>query len=173
MSRSALDLEVIFSDRIRALADDAMQDAHDRCLRLGTAESCTGGLLATLLTDLPGVSHCFECGFVVYSDEAKTRLLGIPGDVIAAHGAVSERVAREMAERARDRGDAHIAISITGFAGPAGEDDEEGLVYIASARAGGLTDVQEHHFGPLGRDAVRARALEAALLLLRSGIRAL
>lgn len=114
------DFGQVISGDARALANAVLKRADSEGLLLATAESCTGGLLATLLTDIPGLSHCFECGFVVYSDQAKIGLLGIPRDVIERHGAVSRNTACEMAQRALANCDAHFALSITGFAGPAG-----------------------------------------------------
>ncbi|WP_066560072.1 CinA family protein [Croceicoccus bisphenolivorans] len=159
--------QVISSDA-RSLAHTVLERAVSKGLLLATAESCTGGLLATLLTDIPGLSHCFECGFVVYSDQAKIGLLGIPHDVIDRHGAVSRTTACQMAERALARCGAHFALSATGFAGPAGPGDEAGLVHIAVASTHGDIAHEEHHFGPLGRDQVRQKTLVTALKLLAS-----
>ena len=166
------DFQAILSPRVRKLARSVLESAKRKGLCIATAESCTGGLLSTLLTDLPGVSHCFECGFVVYSDEAKSKLLGIAPEVIKKHGAVSSRVAQKMATQALDRCDADVAIAITGFAGPSSSGDEEvGLVFIAAARSGSKSEIREFHFGEVGRDLVRLRALECALDLLADAIR--
>src|SRR5688572_696473 len=97
-------------------AEEVLQQAHDRDLKLATAESCTGGLLAALLTDVPDRSHVFERGFVVYSEDAKCDLLGIAHDKVDRCGAVSAEVAREMAKGALHRSRADVALSITGFA---------------------------------------------------------
>lgn len=161
--------QVISSDA-RSLAHAVLERADSKGLLLATAESCTGGLLATLLTDIPGLSHCFECGFVVYSDQAKIGLLGISREVIDRHGAVSRTTACQMAERALASCNAHFALSVTGFAGPAGPDDEEGLVHIAVASTLGEIAHEEHHFGPLGRDQVRQKTLVTALKLLANQI---
>lgn len=159
---------MMFSDA-RALARKILELADRKGLCLATAESCTGGLLATLLTDVPGVSHCFECGFVVYSDDSKSQLLGIPRDLIEQHGAVSRAIACEMACRALANSNAHAALAVTGFAGPAGEADEEGLVFIAVVTSSGHLDHEEHHFGPIGRDGVRdLTAMNGLSLLLKT-----
>lgn len=166
------DFQAILSPRVRELARTVLEEAERKNLCIATAESCTGGLLSTLLTDLPGVSHCFECGFVVYSDEAKARLLGIPPEEIEKYGAVSSRIAEEMAARALERSCADVGLAITGFAGPgSSEEEEEGLVFIAAASPGSQPEHREFHFGKVGRDMVRLRALECALNLLAHTIR--
>jgi nicotinamide-nucleotide amidase len=132
-------------------------------LRLATAESCTGGLLASVLTDVEGCSHAFDCGFVVYSDSAKSCMLGVPAHLLDCEGAVSKAAAIAMAEGALDRSDADIAVALTGFAGPAGPDGEEGLVHFAAATKGRRTLHRECHFGKLGRGAIRIECLVEAL----------
>ena len=149
---------------LRGLARHVLTLVDRKGLRMATAESCTGGLLSTILTDIPGLSHRFECGFVVYSEAAKTQLLGVPRDLIKEQGAVSKHVAVEMARRALDRSKADLAISITGFAGPGGCGDEEGLVHIGVASTHCPVWHAEFHFGAIGRDAIRARTLEECLL---------
>jgi nicotinamide-nucleotide amidase len=134
--------------------------ACDRDLVLAAAESCTGGMLASLLTDVEGVSHAFDRGFVTYSAAAKTDMLGVPAALIEAEGAVSKAVAVAMAEGALARSDAHIAVAITGFAD---KGEEPGLVHFACARAGRMTAHREAHFGPVGRGATRIAALEVAV----------
>ncbi|MBO0749526.1 MAG: CinA family protein [Porphyrobacter sp.] len=135
-------------------------------MTLATAESCTGGLLAALLTDIRGRGHVFDRGFVVYSKDAKCDLLGIARDKVDTCGEVSEAIAREMANGALRRSLADVAVSITGFAGPGGPDDEEGLVHFACARRNGETCHREEHFGAIGRDGVRIAALETALEMI-------
>ena len=153
-----------------------VKDVLDRCrdggLRLATVESCTGGLLAALLTDVEGRGHVFERGFVVYSDDAKCDLLGISRQTVETCGAVSEATAREMALGAVRRSRADIALAITGFAGPAGPGDEEGLVHFACAQRQGGACGRAEHFGPIGRQGVRVAALNVALELLEEAIRA-
>jgi nicotinamide-nucleotide amidase len=154
-----------------AMQDEAMRllDAlRSQGLRLATAESCTGGLVAALLTEIPGSSDVVERGFVTYSNEAKMECLGVASDLLAAHGAVSEAVARAMAEGAVKHSHAAIAVSVTGVAGPGGSSEAKpvGLVHLAAARSGGSTLHQECRFGDIGRAEVRARSVEAALALL-------
>ncbi|HZF76482.1 MAG TPA: CinA family protein [Acetobacteraceae bacterium] len=142
-----------------------------RGLTLATAESCTGGLIAAALTAIPGSSATVLAGYVTYSNEAKARMLGVPGAVLAAVGAVSEEVARHMAEGAlRDSG-ADVAVSCTGIAGPGGATSGKpiGLVFIGRARRGMGTEVERHVF-PGDRGAVRAATVDAAFALIRRAI---
>lgn len=134
--------------------------ACERDLTFATAESCTGGMLASLLTDVQGVAHAFERGFVTYTNEAKSELLGVPIKLIEREGAVSRAVAIAMAEGALARSRANIALSITGFA-DAG--DEPGLVHFGCARAGRTTAHREEHFGPVGRGATRIKCMKVAI----------
>jgi nicotinamide-nucleotide amidase len=139
-------------------------------LKLATAESCTGGMIAARLTDIAGSSDVVERGFVTYSNEAKHELLGVPLDLIASVGAVSEEVARAMAEGAVARSRADVALAVTGIAGPGGATPTKpvGLVHLACARRGGVT-LHERHVFPGDRAAVRAASVAAALALaLRS-----
>jgi nicotinamide-nucleotide amidase len=132
-------------------------------LRLATAESCTGGMLASLLTDVRGVAHAFERGFVTYTEEAKTELLGVPADLIEKHGVVSRQVAIAMAEGALKRSRANIALATTGFAD---EGDEPGLVHLACARNGRETSHREAHLGSIGRGEVRLATLMLAVQMM-------
>jgi nicotinamide-nucleotide amidase len=140
---------------------------------IATAESCTGGLVAALLTEIAGSSAVVERGFVTYSNEAKTELVGVPADLIAAHGAVSEPVARAMAEGALAHSRAHVAVAITGIAGPGGATAAKpvGLVHFGLARRGAPVLHLERRYGDLGREIVRRRAVEDALGLLEQAIR--
>jgi nicotinamide-nucleotide amidase len=147
-----------------------LDKAHDRELKLATAESCTGGLLAALLTDVRGRGHAFDRGFVTYTDESKADLLGIPLETIKEHNAVSRTVALAMASGALERSNADVAVSITGFAGPGGEDDEEGLVHFGCARRDGTNCHREEHFGAIGRAGVRIAALEVALAMVEEAL---
>lgn len=148
-----------------------LEAACARDLSIVTAESCTGGLLASLLTDVEGASHAFERGFVVYSARAKCELLGIAAEKIDRCGAVSEDVARAMAEGALLHSDGDIALAITGFAGAGGPGDEPGLVHIACRRHDdGAAWHRECHFGDRGRGPVREAALEVALDLLEEAL---
>ena len=163
-------LSAALPDEVEALARDLLKAADEADKRLATAESCTGGLLASLLTDIPGDSHVFERGFVTYSDDAKCDLLGIERERIDDCGAVSEEVARAMADGALRRSGADIAVSVTGFAGPAGDDDEEGLVHFGCAAKGRATQVRCEHFGAIGRAGVRRQAVRTALEMMREAV---
>jgi nicotinamide-nucleotide amidase len=138
-------------------------------LRLATAESCTGGLLASLLTDMPGQSHAFDRGFVTYSNTSKHEMLGVPTEVLQMDGPVSEPAARAMAEGALARSQADLAVSITGFA-EGGPGQTAGLVHFAVARTGRSTRHRRACFGDVGRAEVRLRALETALEMLRESL---
>jgi len=153
------------------LAETALAKAREKQLFIATAESCTGGLVAGALTAVPGSSSAFDRGFVTYSNEAKADMLGVDPELIAAHGAVSEEVARAMARGALINSRAGVAVAITGIAGPDGGSAEKpvGLVHFAAARklADGVRVVhREARFGDIGRLEVRARSVETALALL-------
>ena len=166
----AAELEPILPDELEDRARSVMEGLSEREWKVATAESCTGGLLAALLTDLPGKSHAFERGFVSYSDSAKCDLLGLEHRMVQNCGAVSRDVALAMAEGALDRSQATVAVSITGFAGPGGEEDEEGLVHFGCACDGKKTAHREEHFGAIGRAGVRLAALDAALEMLEAAL---
>ncbi|HTU55060.1 MAG TPA: CinA family protein [Acetobacteraceae bacterium] len=138
-----------------------------RGLKLAAAESCTGGLVAAVLTSIPGSSDVFERGFVTYSNEAKETMLGVPAALIEREGAVSEAVAKEMAAGAIRNSSASLAVSITGVAGPGGGTPQKpvGLVWLGAARFGGEVRSERHLF-PGDRAAVRAASVAAALALL-------
>lgn len=149
------------------LAKHVLQEACDRGLMLVTAESCTGGLLASLLTDIPGSSHAFDRGFVTYTDEAKHELLGVPMEVLREHSAVSKEAALAMAEGAIRRSQEAVAVAITGYAeGSERRGTEAGLVHFASARTGRPARHREEHFGDIGRARVRIACLEVALNMM-------
>jgi len=137
-------------------------------LRVATAESCTGGLIGALLTEIPGSSDVFERGFITYSNRAKTEMLGVPDKLIAGEGAVSEFVARRMAEGAVRLSHAQAAVAVTGIAGPGGgtSDKPVGLVHIAAAHEGAETLHEKHLFSDIGRGPIRSESVEAALRLL-------
>jgi len=150
------------------LAASELLDAYRRAgLRLATAESCTGGMIAARLTDIAGSSDVVERGFVTYSNAAKSELLGVPAPLIAKHGAVSAQVARAMAEGALSRAPVDVAIAVTGIAGPGGASPGKpvGLVYLAAARKTRETVVERHQF-PGDRTAVRLATVEAAFGLI-------
>jgi nicotinamide-nucleotide amidase len=134
-----------------------------RELKLATAESCTGGLLASLFTDIDGCSHAFERGIVAYTEEAKEELLGVPAALLEEHGAVSKPVALAMVESLLKRSNADITVSTTGFAGAAGPGNEEGLVHFGCARRGRASLHREEHFGPRGRQGIRQACVRTVL----------
>ena len=147
-----------------------MRQLCDGNLTIATAESCTGGMLAALLTDIEGAGHAFERGFVTYTKRSKTELLGLDADLLEQNEAVSEPVARAMAEGALARSSADLALGVTGFAGPAGERCEEGLVHFALARRGQQTVHRVEHFGSAGRGPVRVESLKAMLEMLEEAL---
>jgi len=163
-------LEPAIPDDLDRKAEQLMHRLCDKGLTVATAESCTGGMLAALLTDIEGAGHGFDRGFVTYSKKSKTDLLGIEPGLLEPNDAVSEVVARAMAEGALKRSKAAIAIGVTGFAGPAGPDKEEGLVHFALARREGRTVHVEKHFGPKGRGDIRVQSLKTMLEMLERSL---
>lgn len=141
--------------------------ARAKGIRITTAESCTGGMIAAALTDIAGSSDVFERGFVTYSNAAKTEMLAVPATLIETYGAVSEEVARAMAQGALSYADAHIAVSVTGIAGPGGSEHKpEGRVCFGLATQGQQTLVETIEYGPLGRAGVRGASVDHALQLI-------
>lgn len=163
-------LEPALPDHLDEQAERLMRAICDRELTLATAESCTGGMFAALMTDIEGCGHGFDRGFVTYSKEAKRELLGIDRELLDRNDAVSEPVARAMAEGALGRSRADLALGVTGFAGPAGDGCEEGLVHFALARRGGETIHREEHFGAAGRGPVRVKSLKVMLEMLEQAV---
>ncbi|MGA9794095.1 MAG: CinA family protein [Rhizomicrobium sp.] len=159
----------MFSSPLLRLAEVVLAEAREQKLRIATAESCTGGLIAGLLTEIPGSSDVVDRGFVVYSNRAKQDMLGVPGDLIADMGAVSEPVARMMAEGAVENSHAHVAVAVTGVAGPGGGTPLKpiGLVHIAVCRERRSIVHEAHRFGDIGRSEIRMKTVQAALELLR------
>lgn len=158
----------------RRLAENVLAACRAAGLTMATAESCTGGMIAAALTDIPGSSDVVDRGFVTYSNAAKTAMLGVPAEMIAEHGAVSEPVARAMAEGALAAApDVGLAVAVTGVAGPGGgtEAKPEGLVHFACARRGTPTVAVQIPFGALGRDTVRAATVTQALTMLLAAAR--
>jgi nicotinamide-nucleotide amidase len=152
---------MIAEDKARAL----IEAARARGWKIATAESCTGGLVGAAITDVAGSSDVFDRGFVTYSYPAKVAMLGVPQLLLTDHGAVSEAVARAMAEGALAASDAEVAVAVTGVAGPGASDAKpEGLAWFATATAEG-TRAERRDFGPVGRARVRARSVETALEL--------
>ena len=161
---------------IGAMIDDAIRDAAacvlDACrargLKVATAESCTGGLVAGALTEIPGSSDVLDLGFVTYSNAAKQAMLGVPASILERHGAVSRETADAMAAGALAMSDADLAVAITGIAGPGGGSAEKpvGLVHFAAAARDGRHVHREERYGDVGRSAVRRGAVAEALALL-------
>lgn len=136
-------------------------------LTVALAESCTGGMVAVALTDVPGSSAVFDRGFVTYSNEAKAEMLRVPPDLIERHGAVSEAVAIAMADGVLEACRADVAVAITGVAGPGGTTSKpEGLVHFACRRRGHPMISLRREFGPIGRERVRDASVDQALDLL-------
>ena len=161
---------MLFDAELEARAKALVETFITRGLKLATAESCTGGLVAGLITEIAGSSAALDRGFVVYSNEAKSDMLGVSPQTLGAFGAVSEQTARELAEGALARSRADIAISVTGIAGPGGgsADKPVGLVHFACARRGGALAHVERRFGDIGRAAVRRASIVQALDLLEA-----
>jgi len=158
----------MFSESIMSLAKNLMHAASDAKLSIAFAESCTGGLIAGAVTELDGASAVVDRGFVVYSNRAKTEMLGVSPELIGQYGAVSEEVARAMAEGGLRNSSADLALSCTGIAGPTGDTPTKpiGLVHFAAARKGHTTLHLECRFGNIGRAQVRMKSVEAGLKLL-------
>lgn len=158
----------MFDDALVKEAARILERYKAEGLKLVTAESCTGGLISALFTEVIGSSSVFERGFVTYSNEAKVGLLGVPFDVLDAKGAVSPEVAVAMAEGALANSYGDVAVSVTGIAGPGGGSAEKpvGLVYIAAKRKGGETKVVEQRFGKKHRSTIRMLTVRAAIGLL-------
>jgi len=148
-------------------AKKLLAELQRHALLIATAESCTGGLLAGLLTEVPGASGMLERGFVTYSNAAKIELLGVDKALIERYGAVSGEVARAMAEGALDNTPAHVALSVTGIAGPDGGSPEKpvGLVYVGVAGKGQETRTRECRFGNIGRCEIRLASVREAVSL--------
>lgn len=157
----------MFPEDIQTLARQVIETAARRGLKIATAESCTGGLVAAALTAVAGSSAVVDRGIVTYSNAAKTELLGVPTDLIETHGAVSEAVARAMAIGALSRSAAQVSVSVTGVAGPGGGTANKpvGLVHFAAVGPAGAIHA-EHRFGDTGREEVRLSSVSVALGLL-------
>ena len=162
----------MFPEDIQTLARQVIETAAARGLVLVTAESCTGGLVAGALTAIAGSSAVVERGFVTYSNASKTDLLAVPADLIEAHGAVSEPVARAMARGALAGSGADLSVSVTGVAGPGGGTAEKpvGLVHFSAVGPNGEINAM-HRFGDIGRDQVRLASVRVALGLLLERMR--
>ena len=147
-----------------------LERARVKGWRFATAESCTGGMVSASLTEVPGSSDVFDRGFVTYSNQAKQDMLGVRGETLTRFGAVSEETAAEMAEGALRHSSAHLAVSITGIAGPDGGTAEKpvGLVYFAAGRRDGPIASEGVMFGDLGRTEVQRRSVVHAMKMLRA-----
>jgi nicotinamide-nucleotide amidase len=164
-------LDPILPPDIDELTRAVLEAACDRELTLATAESCTGGLLASLLTDVPGCSHAFDRGFVVYTDDAKIALLDVPASLLPHGGSVSQSTAIAMADGAIKRSKADVAVSITGWAEEVGDPERPGgLVHFACARRGGYTHHRQAQFGDIGRGPLRIECLRVALKMLQQAV---
>jgi len=162
----------MFDDAMRAQSEQLLQKLRDNNLMIATAESCTGGLIAGLLTEIAGSSDVVERGYVTYSNEAKNECLGVPMELIEEHGAVSEDVARAMARGAVHRSRASISVAVTGVAGPGGGTAEKpvGLVHVAVARRSGDVLHKRLQLGVIGRAEVRMATVREALVLIEKAI---
>ncbi|MGV6803669.1 MAG: CinA family protein [Ruegeria sp.] len=150
---------------------DLLERAKALNVMIATAESCTGGMVVAALTDIPGSSAVVDRGFVTYTNDAKQDMLGVRAETLAAHGAVSEEVARDMAEGALAHSNAQLAVSITGIAGPGGSEHKpEGRVCFGLAAKGQPTTTETVEFGAAGRPNVRRAARDHALKLLENGL---
>jgi nicotinamide-nucleotide amidase len=158
----------MFTPELTGRAAAVLDLCRGKGLMLATAESCTGGLIAAVITSVPGSSDVLDCGFVTYSNAAKTRMTGVPAELIARHGAVSEEVARAMAEGALAHSAADVSVAVTGVAGPGGGTALKpvGLVHCAAARKGFPTHARVLRLGDIGRDGVRIETVRAALEMI-------
>lgn len=153
---------------IEETARRIVADFTEKKLLIATAESCTAGLIAGAITEIPGSSNVFDRGFVTYSNEAKREMIGVANATLKAHGAVSRPTALEMAQGAIGNSGANISIAVTGIAGPGGGTEEKpvGLVHLAAARTGYETLHREMRYGDIGRNAVRLATVRTALEML-------
>jgi len=153
---------------LRRTARRVLKLCRARGLRIATAESCTGGLVAAALTEIAGSSDVVECGFVTYSNEAKQKILGVPAATLKRHGAVSSETAAAMAAGALKNSQADLSVAVTGIAGPGGGSKQKpvGLVYFAAASRNGRRLARRRRYGKIGRSRVRLRSIAEALTLL-------
>ena len=158
------------SDELKAAASALLDLCRARGLKLATAESCTGGLVAGALTEIAGSSDVFDRGFVTYSNTAKQQMLGVPADILREHGAVSRQTAEAMVHGALTKSVADVVVAITGVAGPSGgsADKPVGLVHFAAATRAGAATHHEARYGDIGRAEVRQKSVFQALAMLRT-----
>jgi nicotinamide-nucleotide amidase len=157
------------SEELRIAATAVLAACRARDLKIATAESCTGGLVAGALTDIAGSSDVVDRGFVSYSNAAKQQMLGVPAETLRDHGAVSRQTAEAMARGALGKSNADLVVAITGIAGPGGGDANKpvGLVHFAAASRGGALTHAEMRYGDLGRAQVRRKSVLQALAMLK------
>lgn len=162
----------MYPTTIRNLALLVMDEAAERRVKIVTAESCTGGLIAGLFTEFSGSSKVIDRGFVTYSNQSKADVLGVAGDVLADYGAVSEPVARLMAEGALENSRANLSIAVTGIAGPGGGTPMKpvGTVHLACARENKAMIHEMLTLGDIGRHEIRMATIESALNMIRAQI---
>lgn len=162
----------MFPDHLLKQAEDILAICRERSVMLSTAESCTGGLISGLFTEIAGSSAVIDRGFVTYSNAAKSELLGVSPELLARHGSVSRETALAMADGALARSNAHLAVAVTGVAGPGGGSALKpvGLVHFALARTGAATRHMERRFGDMGRGPVRMATVEAAVDMLAKAL---
>jgi nicotinamide-nucleotide amidase len=161
---------IAVSDEVRDAAVAVLTVCRAHGLKIATAESCTGGLVAGALTDIAGSSEVVDRGFVTYSNEAKQKMLGVPAETITQHGAVSRETAEAMARGALGNADADLVVSITGIAGPGGGSAGKpvGLVHFAAASRNGALVHAEMRYGDIGRSDVRRKSVLQALTMLKA-----
>lgn len=160
------------SNEVFTLSTRVIASASEKDMLIATAESCTGGLIGGALTDIAGSSSAFDRGFITYSNHAKNEMLGVSMATIKADGAVSSSVAKAMAEGALERSNAHIAVAVTGIAGPGGGSLEKpvGLVWFGIAVKNKTTICEQHIFADDGREAIRLQTVHTALSLIQSAL---
>ena len=165
----------MIDDLLRRRAKKLLELCREKGVMIATAESCTGGLIAATLTEIAGSSDVVDRGFVTYSNDAKTEMLKVPAEMIVGHGAVSEPVARAMAEGALAKSRANIAVAVTGIAGPGGGSDEKpvGLVHLAVSDRENGTRHLERRYADTGRAGIRAATVSDAFDLITAAAESL
>ena len=158
---------MLFDKKLTDKAETLLRLAGEKHMRVATAESCTGGLISALLTEIPGSSVVIGRSFVTYSNRAKHEILHVPAELLREHGAVSEEVVRAMAQNTFDMTTAHLTVAVSGIAGPGGGSAEKpaGLVHMATCHEGDVI-LKKHEFGDIGRTEVRLATVDAAMDML-------
>ena len=158
---------MLFDTHFTDKAAQLLKQAGEKKMRVATAESCTGGLISALLTEIPGSSIVVGRSFVTYSNRAKHEILHVPAELLREHGAVSEEVVRAMAQNTFDMTTAHLTVAVSGIAGPGGGSAEKpaGLVHMATCHEGDVIHMK-HEFGDIGRTEVRLATVDAAMDML-------